>query len=101
MASTHDFVRAEYTPIGWTLNHPDLPAPIAIDQVLMDADEDGDGFAVGTVLAVHGLDQAVAQHLPPRVQRALGIGFPNRIGRTQRGVKRVRCVAGKSHPVKA
>ena len=101
MASFSNLVRAEFTPTGWTILHPDLATPIAVDQILMDADENGEGFAVGIVLAVHGLDEAIAQHLPTRVQRALGIGFPNRIGRTSRGVTRIRCVAGKSRPVKA
>ena len=95
-------IRAEYRQGNWAIVDPDTPHnTIRVDQILMDVDASGDGFAIGTVLAVHGLDQEIANTMSPRMLRALGVGFPNRIGRTPRGARRVRCMAGKSHPVKA
>jgi len=94
-------IRAEYRQGNWAIIDPETQTPIRVDQILMDVDAQGDGFAVGTVLAVHGLSQEISDALSPRTLRALGIGFPNRIGRTPRGCARVRCVAGKSRPVRA
>lgn len=101
MSSTSNLVRAEYRENSWTIINPDNGVALPVDQILMDVDSQGDGFALGIVLSVHGLDHDVAQSLSPRVLRALGVGFPNRIGRTPRGAQRVRCVAGKSRPVRA
>lgn len=93
-------VRAEFHQGTWNIVNPGHK-PISVDQLLMDVESSGDGFAVGTVIAAHGISQENAARLSPRIQRALGIGFPNRIGNTPRGCTRVRCVEGKSWPVKA
>jgi hypothetical protein len=93
-------IRAEFRQGTWTIVNPGSN-PIVVDQLLMDVESSGDGFAVGTVLAVHGLPEDIAAHLPPRMLRALGVGFPIRIANTPRGCSRVRCVAGKSRPVRA
>lgn len=94
-------IRAEFHQGNWAVIDPDTQTLLVVDQLLMDVDQQGDGFAVGTVLAVHGLSHETAATLSPRMLRALGIGFPNRIGRTPRGCARVRCIAGKSRPVRA
>lgn len=94
-------IRAEYRQGSWAIIDPDNNNPLRVDQILMDVDSHGDGFAVGTVLAVHGLSQEISANLSPRTLRALGVGYPNRIGRTPRGATRVRCVEGRSRPQRA
>jgi hypothetical protein len=93
-------IRAEFRQGTWEIVIPGSN-PISVDQLLMDVESSGDGFAVGTVLAVHGLPQDIVADPPPRMLRALGVGFPIRISNTPRGCSRVRCVAGKSRPVRA
>lgn len=94
-------LRAEYRQGSWALLNPVNNNPISVDQILMDVESSGDGFAVGVVLAVDGITQEDASTLSPQLLRLMGVGYPKRIGRTPRGAQRMRCVAGQSRPRKA
>lgn len=94
-------IRAEYRQGTWSILDPQSSTAISVDQLLMDVESWGDGYVIGAVVAVHGLPQDIADALTPRDLRALGISFPIRIGRSPKGVRRMRCEAGNSRPVRA
>lgn len=55
----------------------DLRVPgIRVDGAVVRATRVGKGFVEGTISAVHGLDQEIAQHLDRHQLSALGVGFP-------------------------
>ena len=71
MSSTSNLVRAEYRENSWTVINPDNGVALPVDQILMDVDSQGDGFAVGIVLSVHGLDSDVALLAPEQAVKRI------------------------------
>ena len=98
MSNSNIFIRAQFCGGTWVVIDPENNQKIPVDQMLMDAESFGDGYANGIVLSVHGLDQEIASRLMPRMLRSIGIGHPKRIGRTPRGSTRVRCTSESYWP---
>ncbi len=77
---------------AWCIKQPGSThtASIKVDSAVVNATKVGNSFVEGYIVAVHGLDQDIAEHLDPLQLKALGVGAQYRARPAgQRGTRRV------------
>lgn len=69
-------LKIEWQGNSWVVKDPLSPktAGIKIDGAVVNVTARGERFVEGYIVAVHGLDLGVAQHLDPSQLAALGVG---------------------------
>lgn len=82
MSYTHYKVRADYTNGSWAfVDSSNLSNRVKFEQALIDATLITATRIEGYVLSVHGIDQALANHLDRESRAAVGIKAGHRLGR--------------------
>jgi len=59
---------------GWVIHVPGCPAPLRVDQMLVDVVRQTPDEIEGFLLSVNGLPAEIADIVPPRYLTALGVG---------------------------
>lgn len=85
-------VKVEWHSGAWNIYHPGAPhaTGIKVDSAVVNATRVGNNFVEGYIVAVHGLDQSIAERLETSQLRSLGIGAQYRARPAgQAGTRRV------------
>lgn len=86
------FVKIEWHSGAWNIRNPGASdaASIKVDSAVVNATKVGNSFVEGYIVAVHGLDQNIAEHLDPYQLKSLGVGAQYRARPAgQAGTRRV------------